>query len=161
MAKVFENVADKGDFGDHAFRGRMINVFEFLSKLPKSSKAANQEVVSLKLARLYIADDRLLEAEKLVHSSKQDPPWLPLLADLAEKKNDLPQSASLWQQVEKQSPAGTDAWLDARLKRLLVLHQFDERAATELLNRTIALNPSMPRDYVTRFQQLADQWGIR
>lgn len=161
IAKVFENAEDEMNVNDQAFRGRMIKVYEFLSKLTKSTKSANSEIVSLKLARLYIADERLLEAEELVLNSKQDILWLPLRADLAEKKNDLHQSASLWQQVEKQSPVGTETWLDARWKRLLVLHQIDEPGAIELLNRTIALNPSMPPTYATRFQQLADRWGTR
>ena len=158
IAKLFENLKDTQNIANHGFRSRMIEVYEYLLKSPKAS---NEAVVSLQLARLYLTDDRLLEAEELAEHSKQDLLWLPIHAELAEKKNDLRQSAGLWQQVEKQSPAGTDAWLDARLKRLLVLYRFDERAATELLNRTIALHPSMPPNYAARFQKLADQWGAR
>jgi len=102
-----------------------------------------------RLARLYLAEDHLLEAEKLVQNSKSNPLWLPLHAVLAEKKNDLHRSASLWQQVEKQSLAGNEIWLDVRLKRLSVLHQFDKPNAVELLHRTIALNPNMPPTYAT------------
>ena len=161
IAKVFENAENTMNSNDQAFRGKMIDVYKFLFNRSNSTQSANREVVSHKLARLYLAEDRLLEAEKLLQNSKPDPHWLPLHADLAKKKNDLHRCASLWQQLEKQSLAGTDIWLDARLNRLSVLHQFDKPTAVELLDRTIALNPDMHPTYATQFQQLANRWGIR
>lgn len=161
IAQVFENAQAKTNVDGRVYGDQMIRVYEFLSQQSTLLKSSNEKVVSLRLARLYIADDRLLEAEALVQGAKQDPLWLPIRANLAKQKRDWRRSASLWQELEKQISAGTDAWLDARLKRLLVLHQFDERAATELLTRTIALNPNMRPTFATRFRQLADQWGLR
>lgn len=161
IAKIYENAEDNVEVDAPVFRGKMIGVYELLSKLKNSAESSNAKVVSLKLAKLYLADDRLLEAEELVQDSQPDVLWLPLRASLAEKKNDPRQSASLWQQLEELSPKGSETWFDARWKRILVLHQFDETNATELLIRTMALHPNMPPTFATRFRQLADKWGIQ
>ncbi len=161
IAKIFENAETEEKVGDPIFRRQMISLYEFVSNLPNAAMPTNQEVVAFQLARLYLADDRLLEAESQVEGLAQKTQWLPIRAKLAEKKNDLRGSAMLWQQLEKQFSPGTVTWLDARLERLLVLYQFDKQAAQKLLRQTIALHPNMPADRAIRFGQLADRWGRR
>jgi hypothetical protein len=161
IAKIFETAGNQGSFDDQVFRDKMIGVYEFLSQRTQLATSAARPAITLKLARLYLAGGRLSEAETLLPDLGEDPLWLPLQADLANQKNDLRLSATLWQKLEKQCSAGSDAWMDARWNRLLVLHRFDEATATELLIRTRALHPSMPPTHAARMTQLADQWGVR
>ena len=158
IAKAFEGAEDFENIDHQTSRNRMIEVYELLLT---STTSANEDTASFRLAQLYLDDGRLIEAEGLLANREEDPLWLSVQAELAARKNDSRESAKLWRQVEKQNPTGTAGWLDARLQRVSVLHQFDERAATELFKRTLALNPNMPRGYVTKFKQLADKWGVR